>query len=254
VHKSGPQAGEVCRNPDGTPNGCTAGNVELRPDKRPRPLVIRSVEGACLTVHFTNWLTDLANPNNEQQGPPGVLINNNQVAGRCAGFHATGTELVNGTEDDGSMTGANNGGGNAGNTNSGQDNCGEGLAAPGQSRIYELYTPHEGAYIINSYGATLGSEANGGNLGLGMFGALNVQPKGARIYRSQVTEEEGSRPADHQLRNVVPQRWPLARRRQGRPADHQHASWGRLRYRGLVQLRTRPQRHQRDHRRTGCRR
>jgi len=29
-----------------------AGNVELRPDKRTRPLVVRSVAGACLTVNF----------------------------------------------------------------------------------------------------------------------------------------------------------------------------------------------------------
>ena len=40
---------------------CEAGNVELRPDKRPRPLVIRSVEGACLDITFTNLL---AGPDN----------------------------------------------------------------------------------------------------------------------------------------------------------------------------------------------
>jgi hypothetical protein len=140
--------------------------------------VVRSVEGACLTVNFTNLLTDVANPNNAIddnpapfQGTDAVLINNNQVAGRCAGFHATGTEIRDFGADpmanDASMVGAN----------------------PGEN-TYHLYTPHEGAFIINSYGATVGSEANGGNLGLGMFGALNVQPKGARIYRSQMTEEE----------------------------------------------------------------
>jgi len=186
----------------GMSNADLLGKVELRPDKRPRPLVVRSVEGQCLTVNFTNLLTKVANPNNARQGqgtagtrqPDGTafpgLTNNDQVAGRCAGFHASGTELVNGMEDDGSMVGANDGGGNAGPTDAGQPNCGEGLAAPGETRIYELYTPHEGAFIINSYGATLGSEQSSGNLGIGMFGALNVQPKGARLYRSQVTEEE----------------------------------------------------------------
>ena len=64
------------------------------------------------------------------------------------------------------------------------------MAAPGESRTYSLHTPHEGAFVINSYGATLGSEASSGNLGIGMFGQLNVQPKEAKIYRSQVTEEE----------------------------------------------------------------
>jgi len=165
---------------------CTAGNVELRPDKRTRPLVVRSIAGSCLTVNFTNYLSPVANPNNAQQDN---LFNDDQVAGRCAGFHASGTELKNGMEDDGSMVGANTGA-NTGNTNSGQNNCGAGLAAPGQSRIYELYTPHEGVFVVNSYGATLGSEQSSGNLGIGMFGALNVEPEGSRIYRSMVTEEE----------------------------------------------------------------
>ncbi|MEJ2326601.1 MAG: DUF3029 family protein, partial [Chromatiaceae bacterium] len=42
---------------------------------------------------------------------------------------------------------------NIGPTDAGQKNCGTGLAAPGESRTYNLYTPHEGAFIINSYGA-----------------------------------------------------------------------------------------------------
>ena len=181
---------------NGTPctqTTCTAGNAELRPDKRPRPLVIRSVAGSCLTVTFTNWLTLTANLNDVQQGPaqgqPGALFNDDQVAGRCAGFHASGTELVTAMADDGSMVG-NNPGADTGDSTTGAAVCGPGLAAPDETRTYNLYTPHEGAYIINSYGATLGSEANSGNLAVGMFGALNVEPPGARLYRSQVTEEE----------------------------------------------------------------
>ncbi len=73
-----------------TQTACTAGNVELRPDKRPRPLVVRSVAGSCLTVNFTNLLAPVANPNNAQQD---ALFNDDQVADRCAGFHAQGTEI-----------------------------------------------------------------------------------------------------------------------------------------------------------------
>ena len=133
------------------------------------------------------------------------------------------------------MVGANPGA-NTGPADAGQLNCGTGLAAPGESRTYNLYTPHEGAFVINSYGATLGSEANSGNLGIGMFGALNVEPQGARIYRSQVTEEElrlatvgttgrrrgrtavrTRRPAHHQLRGHVPEQ-PRPGRSRARPA------------------------------------
>ncbi len=158
---------------------CGAGNVMLRPDKRPRPLVLRSVAGACLNVTFTNLLAPTANPNNAQQDN---LINNDQVRSRCAGLHASGTEVVGSMASDGSMVGKNPGGS--------ANACGGGLVGPGGSITYQLYTPHEGAFVINSYGATIGSEGNAGNLGLGMFGALNVEPAGARIYRSQVTEEE----------------------------------------------------------------
>ena len=178
----------VTRLPTGDVPGTnlTAGNVELRPDKRPRPLVVRSIAGSCLTVNFTNLLAPVANPNNAQQDN---LFNNDQVAGRCAGFHAGGTELVGSTLDDGSFVGQNQAGDDV------AANCGVGdqkgsLVGPNGSITYNLYTPHEGAFIINSYGATIGSEQSSGNLGIGMFGALNVEPVGARIYRSQLTEEE----------------------------------------------------------------
>jgi hypothetical protein len=185
VVKSGPDAGTPLNLIAGS-IGSYKGNVELRRDKRPRPLVIRSVAEQCLKVVFTNLLDDSANPNDPQQGvdTPGTLEpalgpfpgldNNDQVRGRQASFHATGTELVGTMADDGSWVGKN--------LNS--------TVGPGGEATYMLHTPHEGAFIIKSYGATIGSESNSGNLAVGMFGALNVQPKGARLYRSQVTEEE----------------------------------------------------------------
>jgi hypothetical protein len=169
------------------------GKIELRPDKRPRPLVLRSAEGDCLTVDFQSLLDPIPNNQNPIQGN---LDNNDQVAGRCAGVNTTGTELLmvsNKTGDpignDASMVGQNHAGEDI------ASNCGigdrkGGMVGPGGRIKYHLYTPHEGAYIINSYGALLGSEASSGNIALGMFGALNVQPKGAKFYRSQVTEEE----------------------------------------------------------------
>ncbi len=46
--------------------GCIEGKVQLRPDKRPRPLVVRSVAGSCLTVNFKNLLDPRPNPNDAQ--------------------------------------------------------------------------------------------------------------------------------------------------------------------------------------------
>ncbi|MGD8931223.1 MAG: hypothetical protein PVI52_01545, partial [Chromatiales bacterium] len=164
---------------------CTAGNVMLRPDKRPRPLVVRAAAGDCLTVNFTNLLSPINNPNNAIQD---ALINDDQVFDRCASFHAQGVELVGTLDSDGSFVGNNNPGVGVGTCAAGEVKGG--LVGPGASITYQLYTPHEGTFTVNSYGATLGSEANAGNLGIGMFAQLNVEPVGARIYRSQVTEEE----------------------------------------------------------------
>ncbi|MGD8643817.1 MAG: hypothetical protein PVI15_05990, partial [Chromatiales bacterium] len=194
------QPGLVCTDPNAN---CSPGNVMLRPDKRPRPLVVRSVAGACLTVNFTNLLDPVPPgqaPNQAQQGQntPGTLPNGNPfpglfnddfVADRCASFHAQGVELMNDMDDDGSFVGQND---TAASVNACQLN-GEiksGVIPPGQTITYNLYTPKEGAFTVNSYGATIGGEQNSGNLGIGMFAVLNVQPPGARMYRSQVTEEE----------------------------------------------------------------
>ena len=123
------EPGLVCTDPAAN---CSPGNVMLRPDKRPRPLVVRSVAGACLTVNFTNWLDPIQPgqaPNGPQQLNPdlpnGGLFNDDFVADRCASFHAQGVELVNSINDDGSMVGKNADFNAAGA-------CGGSLVAPGE--------------------------------------------------------------------------------------------------------------------------
>jgi hypothetical protein len=254
--------------------GSLKGKVELRPDKRPRPLVIRSVAGSCLNVNFTNLLSAVANPNNARQGagtvgfgepnpnaqnpaclavnggsdpdtgfqPDGVtpflpndgvclnadgdvvpdfldagvafpgLENNDQVAGRCAGFHATGTELFAATKDDGSMVGENDGGGDTGDTNAGQPACGEGLAAPGEYREYNLITPHQQLWRNARFGvqqrqprhrhvrcaertALWGEECHDGPVPLG-YGCANLPQPG---YRGRAA----SRDVAHSNRTVL---------------------------------------------------
>ncbi|MBI2876158.1 MAG: hypothetical protein HYY20_04690, partial [Candidatus Tectomicrobia bacterium] len=150
------------------------GAVELRPDKRPRPLVLRVNAGDCLQVNFTNLLASAANPNTGLATHENLEIDD-QVADRMAGFHPQGMQLVGGIDSDSSFVGQN--------ANS--------LVAPGDSRTYTfLAPPREGTFLVTSHGATFGGEATGGNLGNGMFAAINVEPPGADYFRSQVTEEE----------------------------------------------------------------
>ena len=153
------------------------GDVALRPDKSPRPLVLRVRVGDCLTVHFQNLLTPAANPFNppeNRSGMPFELVKDNQVMDRRASFHVTGMQLVGNIADDGSNVGNN--------ANS--------VVDVGNSVTYELYAEKEGQFVINSYGVTFGGEGQGGNTAGGLFGELIVEPLNAAIYRGQLTREE----------------------------------------------------------------
>src|SRR2546430_5265469 len=59
--------------------GLVAGNVRLRPDKRPRPLVLRMNVGDCLQIQFQNLL-----------GPAPVV--DDQPATRTAAIHVIGLQ------------------------------------------------------------------------------------------------------------------------------------------------------------------
>ena len=72
----------------------SAGHVALRPDKRPRPLILRMNIRDCLTISFQNLL----NP---------ARVNDNQPITRNVGLHVTGMQLVTSIADDGSNVGAN---------------------------------------------------------------------------------------------------------------------------------------------------
>jgi hypothetical protein len=195
---------DVVDKSSGLPSGSlTAGGVALRPDKSPRPLVLRVRVGDCLEVSFQNLLDPMANPFAPPQvrsGMPFELPKDDQVADRHASFHVTGMQLVNGIADDGS---------NVGNNPSS-------LVGSGESTSYTLFAEKEGQFVINSYGVTFGGEGQGGNTAGGMFGELIVEPTGAAIYRSQLTREEmdlattGSTAQGHPILN---------------PADSQYDRW-----------------------------
>jgi hypothetical protein len=139
----------------------SAGNVKLRADKRPRPMVLRMNVGDCLRISFQNLLSS-------------TRRDDNQSATRWASIHAVGMQLTSSTLDDGSYAGANP----------------NGLVDVGQSTVYTLHAQREGEHVIYSAGALAGGEGDGGHVNSGLFGAILVEPAGARWYRSQVTRQE----------------------------------------------------------------
>ncbi|MDQ3804044.1 MAG: copper oxidase [Acidobacteriota bacterium] len=143
--------------------GLTAGNVQLRPYKRPRPLVLRMNAGDCLQISFQNLLA----PNRRHEDQPLT---------RYASIHAVGLQLVNSITSDGS---------NVGNVT-----APGGLVAPGASAVYTLYAEREGNHLIYSTAATTGGEGDGGQISMGLFGSVNVEPRGSEWYRSQLTEAD----------------------------------------------------------------
>src|SRR5215213_6399522 len=140
--------------------GLVAGNVRLRSDKRPRPIVLRMNSGDCLRITFTNLLS--ASPLSDQP------------ATRSAGVHVIGMELVGSLGSDGSNVGVNT----------------PSLVGPGGSTIYTLFATREGNNLMYSTGATTSGEGDGGTLSEGLFGSVNVEPKGAEWYRSQLTASD----------------------------------------------------------------
>jgi len=143
-----------------------AGRVMLRRDKRPRPLVLRMNEGDCLEVRFQNLLAD---PDVSSQR----RVDEEAPSTRAASLHIVGMELGS-MASDGSFVGAN--------TSS--------VVNPGGSAVYRVYGEREGAFMIHSMGAIAGGEGDGGSISAGLFGALNVEPRGSTWYRSQVTEAD----------------------------------------------------------------
>jgi hypothetical protein len=139
----------------------SAGNVQLRSDKRPRPIVLRMNVGDCLQINFQNYLAN-------------APVDQDQPATRWASVHVAGMQVVNGIGSDGSNVGANV----------------SSLVPPGGTAVYTLYADKEGEHVLNSEGATTGGEGDGGQINSGLFGALIVEPAGSLWYRSQVTRAD----------------------------------------------------------------
>src|SRR4029077_20214460 len=58
------------------------------------------------------------------------------------------------------------------------------------TKTYHLFAEKEGVYLAQSLGGPFGSEGTQGQSANGLFGQVIVEPKGAKIYRGAVLEEE----------------------------------------------------------------
>ena len=145
------------------------GNARLRFGKRPRPIVLRANVGDCLSIEFTNLLSDVPA---DENGIKGV-----QPSTRWASIHVAGMQNLNSISDDGSFVGVN--------PNS--------LVPPGGQRTYVLKATAEGTFLLNSEGAAWGGlnqPNDGAQVTAGLFGCVNVEPKKAVWLRSQLTYAE----------------------------------------------------------------
>lgn len=141
------------------------GGVQLKPGKRARPIVLRANEGDCIDVTFTNLLTP-------------SRTDKNSTMTRHASIHVNGLDYVGSITSDGADVGTN------------VSRYGSSLAASGETKVYRWYAAKQGQYLLYSMGAPAGAEGDNGQAGLGLFGSLNVEPKGSKWYRSQVTAEQ----------------------------------------------------------------
>jgi hypothetical protein len=165
----------------------SAGNVRLKPDKRPRPLVLRVHEGECLKIEFHNFLHTDPQPN-PQPNPSGIT--SLQALTRNASIHVTGMQLVTAITDDGTYVGANP---MAGANFSG-------VVPPNGKAVYTVYAAARGSYLMYSTPGDFNAFNNpppapNEQLTLGLFGAVTVEPPGTEWYRSQTSHEDFLRAA-----------------------------------------------------------
>lgn len=149
---------------------CTNGQVQLRSDKRPRPIVLRVNQGQCLKLNFTNLLA-------------GAPTSPFQPVTRQTSIHVNGMELVSSIADDGSYAGQNN-------SSLVPASAPTPPTPPGGKTTYTLYAAEQGTFLLYSMGAPFGNTPEAGQITDGLFGAVTVEPPQAEYYRSQVTRDE----------------------------------------------------------------
>ena len=150
----------------------TGNNLQLRPGKRPRPIVLRANVNDCLQITFTNAIPPSAFQASTPQNP---AVGTQEVS-----LHIQGQEWAISSGDDGSFVGRNNS--SLASANPAPS------PMPPQTTVYTLYVRNEGTYLLYSMGDN--EAAPLGQVSRGLFGALNVQPEKAEWYRSQVTQKE----------------------------------------------------------------
>src|ERR1700730_11319837 len=123
--------------------GDTVSGPQLKPNKRPRPLVLRANVGDCLTIMLTNLIPPDAFKITTNPPPaPVPPFNTSEIS-----IHVQGMEWVTGSKDDGSFVGKNN----------------SSLAsvtppifppAPPNTQTYTLFARHEGTFLLYTMGDT----------------------------------------------------------------------------------------------------
>lgn len=154
--------------------GLVAGNVRLRDDKRPRPITLRVNEGDCLQINFQNLVAPTPGQIVLPPGEGGAAVDQ-QPATRSVGISVQGVSYVTGISDGGVNVGKN---------------TSQGYVAPGGSITYTVRGEHEGAYELRSIADNVSGEAIQGTTSMGLFGIVNVEPKGSEWYRNQLTNAE----------------------------------------------------------------
>ena len=175
------------------------GKIMLKPYKRPRPITLRVNAGSCLEIKFENLLL----PNQ---------VDDLQPVTKNASIHVSGMQLIDSIADDGTWVGQNPlvGGGHM-----------SGILAPKVSTTYRLYAQEEGTNLLYSTAAQY-NNFNPMQITTGLFGSVNVEPRGSEWYRSQVTEEElrmatvGTLPHGHPKIDYD-KKYPLGNARAGKP-------------------------------------
>jgi manganese oxidase len=175
--------------------------LQLKSYKRARPIVLRANVGDCLQITLTNAIYQYpALPAQGGRNSSFPILGSSQMS-----VHVQGMNLVDSIASDGSFVGTNASSlanspqcGTPGNLTPCVNTPGQQPPTPvkaGESKTYTLYAQQEGTFLLYSLGDanTTGQAIDYlmiGQIAAGLIGAVNIQPKGAQWYRSQVTASD----------------------------------------------------------------
>jgi hypothetical protein len=177
-------------------------SIQLRPGRRPRPIVLRANVGDCLQIKFTNAIP----PSAFAEFPPGApQPQSPKVGTQEVSLHIQGQEWTASSGDDGSFVGKNS------SSLASPSPAPTPAPMPGQTQTYNLFVRDEGTFLLYTMGDTTACAAKGCGV-VSQPGHATGSRIGDKERRERPTAAHGRRTTGDRLQRGLSRRLKISRR------------------------------------------